>query len=679
MAGKNKTLLVLSLILLVLVLASALSPFLVARAVALWLRYEAGRSGFTVTTAEIRAPLFRPVEVRDLRIVRDGVDSDDLQIVVPRVEATLRLAALFQDSERSRRVRSLRLEHSRIVLRGRGLESAGDIDWPGLARFLPEQFDMSADQVLVEQPLGRIEMHDGRISGNNARSGEVTVASIQLRGPYFQKAFAGIHGVTRWQDSRLTIGSVDLLDGLEIDSFALDLTRLRSSRIAAELSMKVFSGDMRANFATERTGKSRLWQAAGSASGISLSQVGTALGLTEPLAGSLRASKFSFRGDPRDLLHGTASLWTELTGFSWRERKADMIMVGANIYEHTVQLQELYIKQRNNELTLSGETALSADWLNPDFRGDISGAINDLGQFAELFGASANSFGGKVAVRGRVHAHERKVDGDVALTGDALKVFRNPVDSLTARFTLDSPRVQLDQLEIKRGNDFIRARGQVDFGQKEKFQLTSDSSCQDARDYQIEVPLLGSLSGALVTHLDASGDDTAATISFKAETPAQKFSAHGVLRAGLFALDNFTVTMNDATAGFTGTINVAEPRKLIVSAASDVRLVQPLTDNVCVRGLGLRQGDFGSPLSRILITEHQITLTDPVATTHTFVLCGENETTTQSLQISIPAPTPSVSPTPARSPIPPTPPPSPTPEVKPTPRPSAEASVAISP
>lgn len=680
MASRNRLLLVLSLILLVLVVASALSPFLVARGVALWLRYQAHRAGVSITTAEIRAPLFRPVEIDGLRIVRAGIGRDHLQIDAPRVQAAFRLVALFQKSPGSHPLGLLQVEHARIVLHGRALQSTGDIDWPSLAALLPEHFDLSADEILFEQPLGRIEMHDARISGDNARSGEIAIASLQLRGPYFKKIFADIRGATRWQDSRLTIGSLHLLDGLEVDAFAIDLSRLRSSRIAADLSVKVFSGNMRGTFATECAGKTRLWEAAGSASSISLSQLGPALGLTEPLAGSLRASKFSFRGDPRDLLHATASLWTELTGFSWRDRKADVIMVGANYYERTIQLQELYIKQRNNELTVSGETSLSADWLNPDFRGDISGALNDLGQFAELFGASPNHFGGVVAVRGRVHAHERKVDGDVALTGDALTVFRNPVDSLTARFTLDSPRVNLDQLEIKRGEDFVRGRGQIDFAQQRKFQLSADGSCREARDYQMEIPLLGSLSGSLLGHIEANGDESAADISFKAQMPAQKFSGHGLLRGGTLALDNFTVVMNDATAAFTGAINIAQPRKLTVSPVNDLRLAQNLDEKVCVRGLDLRQGDFGSPISRVTVTEDRLALSDAISTTHTFSLCREEQTAAQPLQLSIPAPTPPplASPTATLPPTPATPLPSPTPETQPTPRPSAKASAATS-
>src|SRR5207244_13015769 len=82
--------------------------------------------------------------------------------------------------------------------------------------------------------------------------------------------------------------------------------------------------------------------------------------------GCVYGSKFTLRGDPRDFLNATVSIWTELTGFSWRERKADVIMLGANFYGHTVQLQQLFIKQRRNELTLSGESAIDTEWLNSD-------------------------------------------------------------------------------------------------------------------------------------------------------------------------------------------------------------------------------------------------------------------------------------------------------------------------
>ena len=297
-----------------------------------------------------------------------------------------------------------------------------------------------------------------KFPASKGNSGILSIGAVEMRAPFLERRFAHVRGVTRWQDDRLSIGSVNLLEGFTIDSLVIDLTGLRIGRVGTDLGVSVLGGKMRANIATERPGKTRLWEAAGTASGISLPQLASALGLTEPVQGMVRASKFTFRGDPRDFLNATASIWTELTGFSWRERNADIIMLGANFYGHTVQLQQLFIKQRRNELTLSGETAIGTEWLNPDFRGDISASINDLGQFAELFGASPDAFAGKVAARGRMHAHERTVDGDLALTGDALKIFRVPVDSLTARIGLESGRAHVDQLELKHGEDFCARR-----------------------------------------------------------------------------------------------------------------------------------------------------------------------------------------------------------------------------
>src|SRR5947207_14978839 len=169
-----------------------------------------------------------------------------------------------------------------------------------------------------------------------------------MRGSPLEKHVAHIRGMTRWQEDRLSIGSINLLEGFTIDSLVIDLTGLRAGRVGTDLGVSVLGGKMRANIATERPSKTRLWEAAGTASGISLPQLASALGLTEPVQGMVRASKFIFRGDPREFLNTTASIWTELTGFNWRERNADVIMLGATLYGHTVQLQQLFIKLRRN-------------------------------------------------------------------------------------------------------------------------------------------------------------------------------------------------------------------------------------------------------------------------------------------------------------------------------------------
>jgi hypothetical protein len=287
---------------------------------------------------------------------------------------------------------------------------------------------------------------------------------------------------------------------------------------------------------------------------------------------------------------------------------------------------------------------LSADWLNPDFRGDVAGSINELGQFAELFGATADAFAGKVAVRGRVHAHERRVDGELAITGDALKIFRNTVESLTARLTLDSPRVHLDQFEIRRGEDFIRGSGEIDFAHRNKFQFSGESWCHDLIGYHARVPLLGSLSGTLFAQVDASGDENASAISLSAQTADSKFSARGTLHGKSVAIDSLTLNMNETTVAFAGTINFTDPKNLALSPASELRLAQALQESVCVRGIELHQADAGTPLSQLVMTQDQLTVTGAASSTETLSLCSDDEVAAQPLRINVPVPSPALSP-----------------------------------
>src|SRR5438105_6223516 len=671
MSLRKKPLLVLGFVLLALVsLGFVLSP-LMEHSIAVWLRYEARRSGLVLDFSEIHAPLFRPVEIRELKIVGAGLDAEHFEFDAGRVEAGLSFAAFFGGAEKSHLLSSLRVEQAKFFVRGRAPLSAGPIDWTALARFLPERFEIFADQLRLEQPFSLLAFQDTKVSASKGNSGILSIGAVEMRAPLLEKRFTHIRGVTRWQDDRLSIGSINLLEGFTIDSLVIDLTGLRIGRVGTDLGMSVLGGKMRANIATERPGKTRLWEAAGTASGISLPQLASALGLTEPVQGMVRASKFTFRGDPRDFLNATASIWTELTGFSWRERNADVIMLGANFYGHTVQLQQLFIKQRRNELTLSGETAIGTEWLNPDFRGDISASINDLGQFAELFGASPDSFAGKVAARGRMHAHERTVDGDLALTGDGLKIFRVPVDSLTARIGLESGRAHVDQLELKRGEDFLRAQGKIDLAQKKSFTLSAESWCRELGDYALEFPIIGTLSGALSAKLTGAGDENSFSSTVSGQTDQFSFSAQTNWRSDAIAVNSLKLKVSaNVEAELKGTIDLTERKHLRanLSSAGELHCNGPFANQACAHGFELHEGDVGAPFSEVTLDGRDLTLrrSSMIAATQSITLCDEAESG-QSLQINIPP----------RAPPSPTSSPSPAPTLSPAPPPPQPASAAI--
>ena len=649
--------------LLALVVLSFFASPVLERSIAAWLRYEARRSGLVLTFSEIHAPLFRPVTITDLKIVGAGLDADHLEFDATRIEAGLRLAGIFGRAEKSHLLSSLRIEHAKLFVRGRAPLSAGPIDWIALDRLLPERFEIFADQLRLEQPFSFVAFQDAKISGSKGNSGLLSIGTVEIRAPFLEKRFPHVRGVTRWQDDRLSIGSLNLLEGFVIDSLVIDLTALRTGRVGTDLGVSLLGGKMRANIATERPGKTRIWEAAGTASGISLPQLANALGLTVPVQGMLHGSKFTFRGDPRDFLNSTASVWTELTGFSWRERKADVIMLGANFYRHTIQLQQLFIKQRRNELTLSGESAINTEWLNPDFRGDISASINDLGQFAELFGARPEAFAGKVAARGRMHTHERTVDGELAITGDALKIFQLPVDSLTARIGLDSGRAQVDQLELKRGEDFLRAQGKIDLAQKKSFTFTAESWCHELGDYALELPLIGKLAGTLSAKLTGAGDENSFSSTVSGQADQFSFSAQTNWRSDAIAVNSLKLKVSpNVEAELKGTIDLTDRKRLRanLSSADELRCNGPFANQACAHGFELHEGDVGAPFSEITLDGRDLTLrqSPPLAATQSITLCDEAESG-QPMQINIPPraqPPPAPSPSPAPTPSPASPP-----------------------
>jgi hypothetical protein len=643
MPGRNRLLFFLSIVLLVLALMSLFAPLIMERSIPIWLRFKAARSGLEISFTEVHAPFLRPIEIQNLQITRAGMGGPHFQLTAEKVEAGLSLAAIFGTSEKTPLLRSLRIRHARAWARGRGPESATEIDWPLLATLLPGRLDISADEIRLEQRFAQMVLRDATVFTSTGKSGALSIGSIAIRAPFLQNNFADVRGVARWEDNRLILGSLRLLDGLTVDALMFDLSRLGSARLGTELGISAFGGHIRTNVTTERNEKARIWDVAGTASAISLERLATALGVTEPVRGSLRASKFTFRGDPRDVVHATASVWTELVDFSWRERKADAIMLGANFYSRTMQLQQLYIKQRRNELTLSGETTIGSDWLNPDFRGDIVASLKDLGQFAELFGASPAAFAGAVAVRGRVHTRERNVDGELAITGDDLTVFYNPVDSLTARLGLDAKRLRLDELELKHNDDVLHANGAIDFARNQAFEVSAELSCQELGDYDLKLPLLGSPAGACKGKVESKGDATEYRAMVTGETGSFAISAETVAHNQSFTIEHLALVDGDIRADFTGEAVMIAPRKfrLTLTPASELRLDLPQDQTICLGGIKMSRGEAGIPPSKIVIDSNELSVDSQI-----YKLCRGHEEG-QPVLIAIPsAPQPAATPAP---------------------------------
>jgi len=200
----------------------------------------------------------------------------------------------------------------------------------------------------------------------------------------------------------------------------------------------------------------------------------------------LHASNFTFRGNLAEPDRATASLWGELTGLTWRERTAEALMLGAALYNRKIELQQLYIRQKSNQFTLNGEAALpatSSEWLRPDFRGNISASINQLGEFLALFGANPAAFAGKISIQGSMDTHARNFGGNLAIEGASLTFFKHDIDSFNAKVSLKPSELEIERFDLARKNDSLSGEGKIDLSAEHRYSGKLDAWADDVRDY----------------------------------------------------------------------------------------------------------------------------------------------------------------------------------------------------
>ena len=522
----RKLLLILAGSLLVVgLLGVVLTPLLVARGLRLWMTRSAEQAGLRVEIGKIDAPFLRPVVISNLQITSPADAPFQVKVEAPRVELELDFAAIINQSP-GRFLRSLKGEAIGVDIRRNPNPSATAprFDWRILEYLLADNLKFTALQLHVENGETIIDLQDGTLSGAQIEAGVFSANEITIATPGFRKTFSQLRGATSWQGRRFTVGALTLTRGLDLDAVSIDLSHLAERQLGLEMAMDAFGGKLRARISSEDHGDQRTWDVAGSASEISLAQMSEALDLADPAAGSVRGCKFTFRGEATNLREAAATIWAEVTGLTWRDRTADTIMIGASLYNRQVHVEQLFVKQRNNQFNLSGESALPqkwADWLNPDFHGDIIASINDLGDFARLFGASASDFAGKIDIAGNVSARERKLAGQLSISGNSLTLLRAPFESLSVELHLKESRLEIENFELRRQNDSFRGQASLDLTGERNYSFNFDSSLADVADYASLLPEpFQSLKVGGSLDLNWTGTGTEAT-------HAGKFRAHG--------------------------------------------------------------------------------------------------------------------------------------------------------
>jgi hypothetical protein len=610
---KSRFLLVSLFLLLAVLLTVWFMPFAVSHGVRWWIWWRARQEGFTVNIDQIDAPFLRPVVVRQLRLrnAHDDALRVDLTVTDTRFDLNLKHILLHR---RGRAIRNLSIRQLHGELRRskptvRAITLRG---WATLHRMLPENLTITDSEVRIENGPTLILLRNGFLSANQTEAGRFSAAEIMIASPWFHQTFSQLRGATHWEGDRLTLAGLTLTHGLDLQSATADLSRLGNQRVGLQFDVDAFGGKIRGTISHEWRSQHSNWKIAGGATDISLEQTSEAFGFADRVSGLLHAGNFTFRGNLAEPDRVTASLWSELTGLTWRNRTAEAMMLGAALYNRQIQLQQLYIKQQANQFTLSGEAAFpssASGWLSPDFRGNISASIDQLGDFAALFGANAGDFAGKITIDGAMDTRDRKFGGHLMVEGTSLTFFKTAIDNLSAKLNLKATDLEIEQLAMTRENDSLSGQGKIDLSHEHNYSGTLEARLNNLRDYlsvrRAAAEKANPIPADVEATIDSSNWDVRGVIHIPNSSPTS-FTANFPLRVGTdwnaFRLSPLNITLNFPSIFLANAPQIFHPQILndgILSGNISLSetLQHPRIDGDIQLVNGKLSGDGGTPFN----------------------------------------------------------------------------------
>src|SRR6266550_2548022 len=609
---KSRFLLVSLFLLLAALLALWFTPFAVSHGVRWWIWWRARQEGFIVNIDKIDAPFLRPVAIRQLRLknAHDDMFRIDLTITDALFDLDFKHILLHR---RGRAIRNLSIRELRGELRRtnptvRAITRRG---WATLHRMLPENLTITDSELRIENGPTLVFLRNGFLSANQTEAGRFTAAEVMIASPWFHQTFSQLHGATHWEADHLTIAGITLTHGLDLQFATADLSRLGNQRVGFQFDADAFGGKIRGNMSHEWRSQHSNWKIAGGATDIALEQTSEAFGFADRVSGLLHAGNFTFRGNLAEPDLVTASLWSELTGLTWRNRTAEAMMLGASLYNRRIQLQQLYIKQRANQFTLNGEAAFpssASGWLSPDFRGNISASIDQFGDFAALFGANAGDFAGKITIDGAMDTRDRKFGGHLMVEGASLTFFKTAIDNLSAKLNLKATDLEIEQLAMTRKNDSLSGQGKIDLSHEHNYSGTLEARLINLLDY-LSIPREAAGKGNQIpadvqATIDSSKWDVRGVIHMPNSSPVS-FTANFPLGIGTdwnaFRVSPLNFTLNFPSIFLANAPQLFRPQIFSGILSGNISLSEtlqhPHIDGDIQLLNGKLSGDGGSPIN----------------------------------------------------------------------------------
>ncbi|MEI8341321.1 MAG: hypothetical protein WCH43_07270, partial [Verrucomicrobiota bacterium] len=505
--------------LLLLFLCAYYPPFFTAGVRQLAI-YSAKRSGLLVEIAQVNGSLFEPVTFSSVTLSSESFAGSEIHLRIARAEAAFSLKNLiFHRGNGCLSKLEIDGMDGEIIL---SAESPGgneaETGMPIPVRLLPASIKAKRVNLAVHEKNDLIFFQNIECSASDIKSGTISIEKIHVAEPWLSKTFYDVRGTMALQNSRISVASVVLEKGMQIENASANLPELMNRKLKMDFQLLAFGGDIRGEIrGFTRENQHLNFEATGSFSKIAIPELAVFLNSSETTGGTIQDGKFAFYGSLRDLKKARFSTRLVARDFQWGRRQWNSLVLGAIMVDRHLQIPNLELRQAHNSLTLSGEIAIpdtSSNWLQTDFNFNLDAKIDNVTELSLLFGPDFTNTAGMAAINGSIRGQAMSFTGDLTVSGSNLSYQTVPIDTLHASVNLNGNELQITSFELVHQTDFLRGKGGANLFREKKYWGEVNASIADLALYSaiLQPAIVGQFYGGGLA-LEWSGDGTAKTHS----------------------------------------------------------------------------------------------------------------------------------------------------------------------
>ncbi|HYR59193.1 MAG TPA: hypothetical protein VEO95_11205, partial [Chthoniobacteraceae bacterium] len=435
------------------------------------LRFEAWRSGVSAQLGRVDGSVFEPVRVLDSVWIYESENGPVTRVEVKEIAADFSWRALFSRGS-SAWFRQLTLEGVTGKVQLPIEERAAT---PRRPRFHlprprgqwlsgPERIEARNADFIFESDGDYVRLQNARFTISELEPGELFVGQLVIKQPWLSRTFRNVKGTTKLDDARTELAAVALEPGVSVQNLSVELAEIARGRLNLEVQIAAFGGGIRIETQTRPDNRQLVFEATSTFSQIAIGKLATFLGQSDAAGGTIKEGKFTFRGSPQNPAGASAEVRVEATNFQWETRQWDSLVLGAKLLAGRVQIPTLTLYQGHNFLNLRGEFALPApkqEWWQNEFAFDVNAKIENLTELSALMLPEFKYAAGKGTIDGSVRGDHQQFNGQIIVSGSNLTWHNAPIEELHATLKLNGNELQLANLSVFNGGDFVRGRGVV--------------------------------------------------------------------------------------------------------------------------------------------------------------------------------------------------------------------------